>query len=470
MINKLLKYAPVQIFSALSVFVLIALQTKSLSLSDYGLLAVFMLISEVVRSFSAQWVSASMLRLYPTQTSLKKIEYLSASVCMLFTLFVPAVILIVLGLIYHDVYSLEVLILLSFFLLSKSIHLYFMDIARLNDKLTQFRLASIIQAISSVLITFSLLSYRPVIEYALYSLIISYLLVMPLLLFKIQIKWPKDKVVVASITQYGMPLMLSGVLASLVSRVDRIFIANSIGLSEAGVYSGISNLLLGVIALVFMIIAMPLYPELTQAIGDRNKLALLHKKYINILMFVSMPALCGLCILAEPLITLFLTPEYLKHGLELFYLLAASVFVLNLRGHYIDHGLQFTLNTRFLPLITGLSLALNVVIIYALIDDYGLYGAAVASLIASIFSLFLSYGVSTYKGYKYSFGGDVFKTILSCGVMAMSLLVINKQVLGLGVMSQLSILIVTGVISYCAAHVALNTSGVRSVVLKAFVK
>ncbi|MBJ7018622.1 oligosaccharide flippase family protein, partial [Vibrio cholerae] len=65
MIASLLKYAPVQVFSALSVFALIAVQTRFLSPENYGVLAVAMVVLELVRAFSAQWLNTSMLRLHP---------------------------------------------------------------------------------------------------------------------------------------------------------------------------------------------------------------------------------------------------------------------------------------------------------------------------------------------------------------------------------------------------------------------
>lgn len=65
MIASLLKYAPVQVISALSVFALIAVHTHFLTPEYYGVLAVAMVVLELVRAFSTQWLNTSMLRLYP---------------------------------------------------------------------------------------------------------------------------------------------------------------------------------------------------------------------------------------------------------------------------------------------------------------------------------------------------------------------------------------------------------------------
>lgn len=81
MIASLLKYAPVQVFSALSVFALIAVQTRFLSPEHYGVLAVAMVVLELVRAFSAQWLNTSMLRLYPGYSDRSKSNSFKAFHC-----------------------------------------------------------------------------------------------------------------------------------------------------------------------------------------------------------------------------------------------------------------------------------------------------------------------------------------------------------------------------------------------------
>nr|WP_257713529.1 hypothetical protein [Vibrio neptunius] len=66
MIKKLFTYAPVQIFSALSLFALIAVQTRFLLPEEYGLLAVLMVIVEASRSVLVQWINNCLIRFYPS--------------------------------------------------------------------------------------------------------------------------------------------------------------------------------------------------------------------------------------------------------------------------------------------------------------------------------------------------------------------------------------------------------------------
>lgn len=466
MLNRLMQYAPVQILSALSVFFLIALQAKFLTLEKYGVLAIFMLITEVARSFCVQWVNSSMLRLYPNQSHDDKLEYLTAGIVMSASLFIPAMVLIALGIFYYELLSLSTLLLLSLFLLSKSVYLFFLDVARLNNQVTLYKVSSVVQSVSAVITTFFLLKFDASLVNAFFGLVVSYFLVAPLLLKNIKMKLPVNKTAVNSIVKYGLPLMMSGVLANLAARVDRLFVADSVGLAGAGVYAGVSNLLMGVMALVFMVVAMPLYPELTKAIGDKSRLAELHKKYLNMLLLISAPALVGLCVLAEPLIVQFLTPSYLDYGVEIFYILAAAVFLINLRGHYIDHGLQFTLNTKFMPIIIGLSLLVNVALLILMIDFYGLHGAAWASLVTSVFSFVLSFIIAIKKGYKYAVDKNMLKTLGACCAMFFALIIVKQHLVEFTAPVQLAVLIFMGVFSYFLSHLCLNTMNVRTLVIR----
>lgn len=47
-----------------------------------------------------------------------------------------------------------------------------------------------------------------------------------------------------AIFSYGLPLMASGLVAAISSRLDRYFIADSLDLAQTGIYAAISNILL----------------------------------------------------------------------------------------------------------------------------------------------------------------------------------------------------------------------------------
>ncbi|MCX9462366.1 oligosaccharide flippase family protein, partial [Vibrio cholerae] len=129
------------------------------------------------------------------------------------------------------------------------------------------------------------------------------------------------------IISYGLPIMISGGIIAIGSRLDRLFIGKFIGLEETGIYSAFSNTLMGIISLVFMVISVPLYPELTKSTNNKSELINKHQHYLDVLVAITLPSLLGICFIAEPLIKVFLSQEYLNQGVELFWILAVSVYV-----------------------------------------------------------------------------------------------------------------------------------------------
>nr|WP_306287927.1 polysaccharide biosynthesis C-terminal domain-containing protein [Pseudoalteromonas sp. WY3] len=135
-------------------------------------------------------------------------------------------------------------------------------------------------------------------------------------------------------------------------------------------------------------------------------------------MFITLPALIGFCVLAKPITELLLGDEYLAHGLTIIYILCAAVFIQNLKGHYIIHGLQFSLNTKYIPRISLISLLINLILLILLMPEYGLEGAALSFLITSFISLLMGLYISLKQGYKFVVSTQVYKIVFSSICMA----------------------------------------------------
>lgn len=260
--------------------------------------------------------------------------------------------------------------------------------------------------------------------------------------------------------------MLSGLLGILATRSDRLFIANLTGLEQAGQYAAIANLLFGIMALVFMAIALPLYPELTKLTEDRTRLIAKHKMYGGLLLALSLPATTGLCLLAPVLVSIFLGEAYADVDLTTFYLVAAAALLFNLRAHFFEHGLQFTLQTKYVPLIMAVVLLVQVLAAFVLIPSFGGLGAAIGILLAMFVGLLLTVFFGWKAGYRYPIPQALIKTVIATGVMALAILVVQPF---LGQINNALVLIVSIGIAlavYGLAHLLLNSFEIRSSLLK----
>ena len=459
MFNALLKYAPVQIFAAISVFALISIHTKLLTTTEYGMLALMLLTVEVVRAVAAQWINSSMLRLLPSKKTEEHDNFAAIACSIIFCCTLPALALVSLGLYLTGLLTLSTVLATFLVFLTKALYQFYLELARIMDRLNQYRVAVLTQSIMAIVITGSLLVYFPNILSALSALALSYIAA-GLVVFKpFKISINKLKTADAqAIFSYGLPLMASGLVAAISSRLDRYFIADSLDLAQTGIYAAISNILLGIGALIFMVVALPGFPELTKKINDKAALYKAHGEYLTLLCLISVPALVGFCILAEPITHLLLSEEYLSQGSTVIYILCAGVFVLNLKAHYIDHGLQFSLNTKYLPKISVFSLVLNLSLLVTLIPPFGLIGAASAFLIANIIALVMSLWLSLKKGYKYAVPLQVYKILLSTVCMAIflpELRVYNFVVINMPIVN-IALDVITGVIIFSSVLAFLN--------------
>ncbi|NRB67085.1 MAG: polysaccharide biosynthesis protein [Vibrio sp.] len=468
MIKKLFTYAPVQIFSALSLFALIAVQTRFLLPQEYGFLAVLMVIVEASRSVLIQWINNCLIRFYPSaerdrqkQISATVVRWLIGNI--LFSFFVIGVLVALL-----TEFEWRVFFVVYAFFVTKALYLFSIEYARVNQKSGHYRWSVMTQAVMSILMTVLFLSLLPSLEVALLSLVVSYSVGAAICVGAGA--WHRKVVPETALKKelfsYGAPLMLSGLLGILAARSDRLFIANLTGLEQAGQYAAIANLLFGIMALVFMAIALPLYPELTKLTEDRTRLIAKHKMYSGLLFALSLPATIGLCLLAPALVGIFLGDAYADIDITTFYLVAAAALLFNLRAHFFDHGLQFTLQTKYVPLIMAVVLLVQVLAAFALIPQLGALGAAIGILLAMFVGLLITAFVGWKAGYRYPVPESALKTVIASGVMALAILVVQPF---LGYINDVLVLIISigiALATYVLVHFLLNSFEIRSSLLK----
>ncbi|USD34508.1 MULTISPECIES: oligosaccharide flippase family protein [Vibrio] len=468
MIKKLLTYAPVQILSALSLFALIAIQTRFLLPEEYGFLAVLMVIVEASRSVLVQWINNCLIRFYPSAEQDQQIQ-ISATLVRwligntLLSCFVIAALVALLS-----VFEWRVFFAVYAFFVAKVIYLFVIEYARVNQESGYYRRSVMTQAVLSIVMTVVLLSFIPALEMALLALVMSYSVaaVISLRAGEWHLRVATNTETKKALFSYGAPLMLSGLLGILAARSDRIFIANLTGLEQAGQYAAIANLLFGIMALVFMAIALPLYPELTKLTQDRTRLIAKHKVYSGFLIALSLPAYTGLCLLAPMLVGIFLGDAYGNVDLTTFYLVAAAALLFNLRAHFFDHGLQFTLKTKYVPLIMAFVLLVQVLAAFALIPQFGALGAAIGIVIAMFVGLLLTAWIGWKAGYHYPVPKALLRTMIATAVMALAILQAKQYIELDSSVLTLALLVMTALVAYGLTHLLLNSFQIRTSLLK----
>lgn len=419
MIAKLIMYAPAQVAACISTFGLLATHTRLLEVKIYGVLALSLIFLEIARTVASQWIGGALIRLIPDSTEDKKLILAGTGLRITIALTAPAAILLAIAIIQYGLLTIQECIALIALLAIKSAYSHSIDLCRLQEKAKALSAISLSQAILSILATIILLHKDPTVFNALLALSISYLLPTLFTIKLFNCKYSKEEK--NKILAYGAPILIASTLASLGSRVDKIVISNYIDLEALGFYTALSNLSLGTISIIFLIIATPLYPELAKSTSQKNKLEIAHSKYLAILTAITVPAALGLCFISTDFIKIFLPASYTHDSQPITWILIAAAFLYNLKGHYIDHSFQFLLKTNYLPWISLLSISLNIALTTILTIDFGIVGAAWAWLATNLISIIISYLLTQKLNYRHRKNKVILKVLISCLLMGAAL-------------------------------------------------
>lgn len=402
MLNKLLAYAPFQAISALSVFLVLALQARHLEVEQYGVLALAMASAEIVRLFTGQWIISTFIRFYPQAEVTEQREIHDFTFGYTAILLIPSLIIFIIAKKFYEPFTDTSIFTIFLFFASKTLFLYFHQVVRLREKTKKYQVAASAQACSAIIFTWYAMTYEPSINTALIAMAGSYCLALGFVSPSLKINFNALSSKKSSLYfNYGMPLALTGLVFGLSTRIDRFIISEIMNNHAVGMYSALLALTAGVMSLGFTLIALPLYPEVIKHSKDPAKLKDAHAQYFAILITLTLPILLGICLTSSEITHLLLGDKYSLENQLPFYFLAAAAYLINLKGHYFDHGLQFILKTNLSPLIALFGLLINIPTSYLLINHFNLLGASIAASITALATLALTWYLATANNYRF---------------------------------------------------------------------
>jgi len=182
------------------------------------------------------------------------------------------------------------------------------------------------------------------------------------------------------ILEYSVPTAATRASVVLDGKVDKIIVGTLVGPAAVGFYT-----LAGQIADFCVVPAQSLGFTISPAIGeeghgDRTETAArIYERSMEVVLVLYLPAAVGLVLVAEPAVTSVFGSEYLAAVpvLQLF-----SVFVLVRAIHKITgNGLDFLGLARIRAIARGTTAVGNVLLTIALVPPFGIFGAAVATLV-----------------------------------------------------------------------------------------
>ncbi len=218
--------------------------------------------------------------------------------------------------------------------------------------------------------------------------------------------------------QFGLPTIPISIINWIIDSSDRYFIGYLLGAMLVGIYNAayaIGNL----VHVFIMPIQMILYPELARLYdeGDYYTVRLYLSMTIKYYVMIAIPSIIGLFAISKPLLLLFTTKEFLI-GSDIIPIIALGAFFAGL--------FQITINifllvkkTKFIFYIQFLSAIINIILNIILISNFGIIGAAYATLI----SFFIMSTFSYTLGMKYFQIHIDYTALIKCAISAMIMVI-----------------------------------------------
>jgi O-antigen/teichoic acid export membrane protein len=198
----------------------------------------------------------------------------------------------------------------------------------------------------------------------------------------VQSRWRADIALLRRMITYGLKFHISILAGAIIIRADLLVVNHFRGAADAGVYSVASQFAL-LLMLLPGVIATLLFPRVTTEQDARGETTCLVTRYTAFIMFI--------CCLAAVPFSLLLPLVYgvaFYDATGLLWILLPGVYLIGLESVLVQHFNALGL-PRAIPLYWIVTLALNLILVFALVPRLGAQGAAIASTIsyATIFGL-----------------------------------------------------------------------------------
>lgn len=184
---------------------------------------------------------------------------------------------------------------------------------------------------------------------------------------------------------YGIKSYLGSLITFLLLRIDLLMVDRMLGKKETGFYDIAINLS-EMVYLFPLVVSMILFPKLCALQDNREKWKL--SKNVGKVLLIVMFLLCGLTALAaHPVVEILYGKAFLP-SVSVFIILVISKFIVSINSIYSNFVASVHVPWSMIP-FNVFVLSINVILNLILIDQMGVIGAAISSVIS--FSLLIPF-------------------------------------------------------------------------------
>lgn len=187
---------------------------------------------------------------------------------------------------------------------------------------------------------------------------------------------------------FGAPVVIHLLMGTIHNAIDRIILEQMVSLEELGIYT--LGFTIGNVMQLFITAFNQAYqPNYYHLMGSEclDKELQLIKTFKIWLFFITLIAILGI-VLGGPFLKIFAGSDYVRAAK----LLPYFIFAFYIGGYYyfFSSPIFFYKQTKWLPILTGSSALLNIILNFLLIPKFGTVGAVIATAISHAWLSFFS--------------------------------------------------------------------------------
>ena len=420
---------------ALSSIFLLPIITKNFSIEDYGVFVQIITAMSLIPNITLLGLPFSMVRFISILNDKRKIReefYSIFFVVLAFSIIISLMIYILSTPIATALFggNTEVTKLLSIILLFTALNLLLLNYFRTFNQMKRYSIFLLAQTY----IGFFLVTNFVIAGYGIFYVVLSYLIsnlilfliMICLILSEIGFKIPNFKYIKEYLS-FGLPTVPGNISYWVVDSMDRFIIGILLGTAFVGFYSPgytIGNIILMLTAPFTLIL-----PSILPKYYENNNMGIVNM-YINsslkIFLLIAIPCAFTLSLLSKPILTLLTTPEIALNGYLITPFIAVSAILFGCYG-IIGNILILAKKTKIFGILWIIAAMLNIILNIVTIPNFGILGAAIATLCAYS----LVFLVSTFYSTKYFElkleMGYIIKSIISTILISIIIILVNPQ-------------------------------------------
>lgn len=269
------------------------------------------------------------------------------------------------------------------------------------------------------------------------------------------------------LARYGLPLTLAGLSVAVYSACDRLIVAYLLGKDAAGIFGVAADLPRQFMVMIASSVAAATVPLVFRSLSENSNETTRERltESLELLLVVVTPVAVWLALAADQVAGTLVGVDFRAGVSALLPILVLARFFGIANQFYVQISFQLAERPFMLAAQSFLTLVVSVILMFALVTGYGLYGGALATLATEAIGFLVAIALM-HRAHPVPFDLNRLVGVAASAVaMAAAILVARSQTGGTGFVS-LVIVSLAGGLAYGATAWLLNVANVRTLSLR----